>query len=216
MRGSRTLIEGATPRRILALAFAPIVVMLAVGVGAVVLRQEPGDGVLVTATGQGQAVNEPGPTTPPSSFPDTATVPVPAPSVTAPTPPPATTAPAPVAAPSLTPAPPASAPVAEESTSDSSQAQIILANDFTGPVVVNVNGQSYALATGQRLGPVAVTPAPSGNDIIEVSMASEPTCGVGDAQGYFRAGSSYVLRVTTSPGQCLGAPRSPTFAIAAA
>ncbi len=213
MRDFWTLVDGGNWRRVVAVAFAPIVVLVAVGVGAIALGQDSRDGVLVTAAGQGQPVNEPVSSAPASSVPDPTIIPAPVPSVTVPTQPTATPGPVAVAGPLEPPAQAvAPSPVADDSTSESSQAQVTLANQFTGPVVVKVNGQSFTLTAGQRLGPVVVTPAASGNDIIEVGMASEPTCGVGDAQGYFRVGLSYVLTVNSSPGQCLGAP-SPTFAV---
>ena len=75
------------------------------------------------------------------------------------------------------------------------QASVTLVNNFSAAVDLKINGQHWRLNPGQRVGPVGITPAASGNDVIEVTRADTPTCGVGDAQNYFDAGRRYTVSV---------------------
>jgi hypothetical protein len=104
----------------------------------------------------------------------------------------------PTTAPATTVAPPTTTPAV-------TTAAVSLVNSFSGAVKVSVGGQAYTLAPGQVVGPIAVVPAASGNDIISVGEVANPTCGVGDAQKYFYAGLSYQVQITVGTGQCLGA-----------
>jgi hypothetical protein len=89
---------------------------------------------------------------------------------------------------------------------------VTLHNTFAGAVHVNVGGQGYDLAIGQTVGPITLTPAPSGNDLVEVWSAADPSCGVGDTQKYFSAGHSYQLNIVSGPVKCQGAD-GPNFQV---
>jgi len=212
-------LSGAGQRRSV-LAFAAIAVLLLVGVGAVVRNSgRAGDGMLNTATrGGGLDVNSP-----PSDARGTPPPPpVPSPEVTAnavaavnaavaaanqmPATTPPTMADPPMAVPNLPslPGPITSAP--------SGPAMVTLVNEFPGAVSVNLNGTRYSLAGGQSAGPVAVTPSASGNDVVELNTATDPTCGLGDSGGYFRAGRDYVFTVLAGPGNCQDGP-GPSFTV---
>lgn len=88
-------------------------------------------------------------------------------------------------------------------------AQVTIVNTFSGAVKVGVNGTQYQLAPAETRGPLAVTPSPSGNDMVGVTMVSDPTCGMGGARKYFDAGRSYTVTVITQ-ASCLGAPAPAT------
>ncbi|HWC12213.1 MAG TPA: hypothetical protein VG455_13445, partial [Acidimicrobiales bacterium] len=95
-------------------------------------------------------------------------------------------------------------------------AMVTLANNHSGAVTVRLNGQSFQLAPGQIVGPVAITPAPSGNDEVSVSMADEYDCGLGDAMDYFPSGATVRFTVTTSRGLCRSGQPGPDFAVSRA
>ena len=97
----------------------------------------------------------------------------------------------------------------------STPAMVTLANHHSGAVTVGLNGQSFQLAPGQIVGPVAITPAPSGNDDVSVRMADEYDCGLGDAMPYFPPGASVRFTVTTSRGLCRSGQPSPHYVVSA-
>lgn len=96
----------------------------------------------------------------------------------------------------------------------SGPAFVTVVNSYAEAVLLEVNGQKFDLAVGQRVGPVNVIPAPSGNDGIAVTVKATPTCGIGDGMGYFKAGRPYTLTVTTGPGVCtLNGAKGPDFTV---
>lgn len=79
---------------------------------------------------------------------------------------------------------------------------LTVVNSSTSAVTLKVNDRSFSLAPGQKAGPVPITRYAHGNDIIELRLAQEPTCGMGDADGYFPKPGSYLLTIVSSPGSC--------------
>jgi hypothetical protein len=116
--------------------------------------------------------------------------------------------------------PPAgTAPSPGAGAASSSAASVSFVNEYPQAVSVNVNGVATVLGPGQTVGPVAITPAPSGNDTVEIGLVDVPTCGVGDAMGYFEAGRRYRFTVRAGRSPCTVAPDSfpgPDFAVSPA
>jgi archaellum component FlaG (FlaF/FlaG flagellin family) len=196
--------------------------ILSAGVGVVLTRDGSSSTRVLTSAGQGSSAQVEEDTA-------TASVPLP-PSLPAPTVPllppttvaertsttrppsnasPATRSPTPGAQ-DPAPAPPSTTPVA------STSAMVTLVNHHSGAVSVGLNGQSFQLAPGQIVGPVAITPAPSGNDDVSVRMVDETDCGLGDAMSYFPAGASVRFTVTTSRGLCRSGQPAPDYAVSTA
>ena len=183
------------------------------GVGVVVAGQDTPPDRIVIASGEGidpeavtTTVSPPQPPPPPPTVAPTTTV----------APPPASTTSTTVRRATTTtrPAPTTTRPTTPPtSVATASQAMVTLWNNYSEAVQLKVNGVAYELAAGQRVGPVAVTPAPSGNDTIELRLSSNPTCGEGDAMGYFVAGRRYLLTVSVSSGSCSASPTSPKFQV---
>ena len=65
-----------------------------------------------------------------------------------------------------------------------------------------MNGRTVTLAPGERSGPAATITAAHGNDIVEVTLVQEPSCGVGDADRYFPSPGNYTMTISASPGLC--------------
>ncbi|MGH9123646.1 MAG: hypothetical protein ACRDZ8_02830 [Acidimicrobiales bacterium] len=125
---------------------------------------------------------------------------------------PAETTTAPVAATSSTTAPPATTTTTRPVTVVTVLwATVSITNQFGSPVDVNLNGVHYQLTPGQSLLEQHVTPAPSGNDVIELTDLDHPSCGVGDAQGYFVANLWYQLNIVTAKYTCTGVGPGPDF-----
>jgi hypothetical protein len=89
---------------------------------------------------------------------------------------------------------------------------VTLRSSYSDAVTVTVGGQVHNLAPGQVTAPFSVMPAASGNDIIEVTVIAHPTCGDGNAGGYFFSGNTYQLSVLGGGGTCLGIV-GPTFQV---
>lgn len=79
---------------------------------------------------------------------------------------------------------------------------LTVVNSSTSAVTLKVNDRSFALDPGQKTGPVPITRYDHGNDIVELRLTQEPTCGMGDADGYFPRPGSYLLTIVSSPGTC--------------
>lgn len=141
-------------------------------------------GAFAVAPSTTSAPSPPAPVSPPSTSPPTT-----APSTTA------------VAKAAATTTAPATAPPSP-SGARATTATLALINQFSGAVRLEINGTAYNLAAGQEMNGVNIVPAASGNDAIAVTWVDVPTCGVGDAMGYFAAGKSYVLTVFTGLGAC--------------
>lgn len=113
--------------------------------------------------------------------------------------------------------PPTTVPGTTSTTAPPTTAKVSIINRYTGAVQVTVDGHSYTVASQAAVGPVTVTPAASGNDIISVTSVADPTCGVGDAMKYFYAGSSYELQIAAGGGRCTtsnGGITGPSFNVA--
>ena len=194
--------------------------LLTAGVGVALTRDGSSPTRLFTSAGQGSTQVE--------EDLSAATVPLPAPDLPAP---PVPLLPPTTVAETSTIRPPSSAgPVARAPTvpgpdpaptapptapGASTPAMVTVANHHSGAVTVGLNGQSFQLAPGQIVGPVAITPAPSGNDEVSVRMADEHDCGLGDAMGYFPAGASVRVTVTTSRGLCRSGQPGPDYVVSA-
>ncbi|MGI9021953.1 MAG: hypothetical protein ACR2HV_01730, partial [Acidimicrobiales bacterium] len=212
MAGFWHLGDARTGRRRLAAAGTAVVTLVAVTAGVVAYGRGGDDrsGLAMTAVGQGTGVAVPPDLPSPeellaavqaaSAAADAAAPDAPGASAT--TPAEAATMPDPPIAPPVLPGLPGF-PATEPGTD---QALVTLVNDYPGAVTVKLNGQSYALAEGEHVGPVEVTLTPNGNDVVEMALTAEPTCGQGDAGGYFQPGGTYLLTVTAGPGMCMVLP----------
>lgn len=186
--------------RLLAWAVAGLLVAGAVSAGAVAGGQDAADTRIVAAAGQNADGVEVPTTTmfvppvqppvapPPTVFPSTttSTAPRPAPTAAPTTQPPRTT---------TTKAPATAAPVSAGVT-------LNVVNEHTFAVAITVNGRSFTLAPGEQSGPTAITRYAHGNDIVEVRLVQEPSCGMGDAYGYFPSPGGYRMAVVASKGLC--------------
>jgi hypothetical protein len=81
-------------------------------------------------------------------------------------------------------------------------ALVTFVNNFPAAVVVEVNGVKLELGPGEQKAGVRIVPAPSGNDVVSVGWKAVPTCGIGDAMGYFVAGFEFTFTVITGTGRC--------------
>jgi hypothetical protein len=68
-----------------------------------------------------------------------------------------------------------------------------------GKVKVVINGTRHKVAPGDVTPLFPVTPAPTGNDIVQISSLRAPGCGYGTASRYFAARESYRLVVFALP-----------------
>ena len=192
---------GVPVRRLQVLLFGSVASLVVGGlasIGMVHGAEDRARQVVVVAAGQGvETVGLP-----------TTTI-APPPVVAAPvTPPPTPPAPPVTRAPAATtttapPRPPATTAAASTTATPArGPAMVTLVNQHPMEVSVLLNGEPYRLGVGQAVGPVPVTPAPSGNDIVELELVADPTCGTGDAHGLFTAGRAYRFTVVASTGQC--------------
>lgn len=84
-------------------------------------------------------------------------------------------------------------------------ARVTYVNEYPGTVVATLNGATKELKPGERFGPFAVMPAANNNDVVQVHVKDDPSCGVGDADDKLDADKSYTLTVTnTGAGGCAG------------
>ena len=180
----------------------------------VVAAGRPADGVeLPVPLGQvGPPVTPPLFLPPPAADPAPTTTAAPRPTTTAPatTQPPrsTTTKPAPTAttAPTTVTTPPTTAAHATSAT-------VNVVNEHPQAVTVKVNGQTFTLGAGQQSGAVAVARPDHGNDTVEVGLVADPSCGTGDADGYFAKGGSYRLAVVAGRSVCQGGVAGPDVRI---
>lgn len=181
--------------RLLGWLTAGLLVAGAVSAGAVGANNDAADRRVVTAAGAGlDGVDAPTTTTepvpPPTTAPVVSTTTAPAPTTTAAPP---TTAPRPTTTKPKAPA---------TTTTKAAGVSLTVVNQHPFAVKLTVNGRAFTLAPGQQSGPVAITMAAGGNDVVEVTLVQEPSCGTGDAGGYFPKPGNYTLTVTASPGLC--------------
>lgn len=210
--------EGLKPARWLAWATAGLLATGVVSAGTVGGGHGSDGQQIVTAAGRATGgVEVP---TPPSVEP---TTPLVGPPVTPPPPPPSTTTvppPAPTALPAVSiPSPPGTdspvtttttTPVVTSTTATTApaapaRAGLTVVNQHPEALVATVNGLVFALDPGQQSSVVDMALAAHGNDVVEVHLVSDPTCGVGDADRYFPADGRYRLTLTASTGRCRNA-----------
>jgi hypothetical protein len=113
-----------------------------------------------------------------------------------------TTTPAPTAPPTTKAPRPTTTTTRATTTPTAAGVMLTIVNNSPSKVLLKVNGKSFTVEGGQKVGPVPVTRSADGNDIIEMRLAAEPTCGMGDADGYFPKPGSYLLTIESSPGSC--------------
>jgi len=168
--------------------------------------------VVVSAAGQG--VERLGLPTTMTSPPTLVVPPVTAPPPTTPAPPapPVTSAPATTTT-TAAPGSPATTAPPTTATAAGGPAMVTLVNQHGMDVSVTINRQPFQLGPGQVVGPVAVIPASSGNDIVEVNVVADPTCAEGDAHGLFAGGRAYRFTVVAASGNCRGGYPGPGYRV---
>jgi cytoskeletal protein RodZ len=213
--------EPLNKARVLAWLTAGMLVAGIVSVGAVNAENEAEERRVVAA-GQGAdglelpvPLGQSGPpVTPPLFLPPPATDP--APTTTAP-PRPTTTAPTTTQPPRTTTTRPAvtattaptTATTPPTTAAQATSATVNVVNEHPQPVTVKVNGRAFTLGAGQQSGPLSVARSDHGNDTVEVSLVADPSCGMGDADGYFAKGGSYRMAVVAGRSVCQGGVAGP-------
>ena len=190
--------EPVKETRLLAWLTAGLLVAGAVSAGAVSGNNAAEDRRIVSAAGAGVAGVDAPPTTAELVPSPTTVAAVIASTTTAPAPtttaaPPTTKAPRPTTTTTKAPA---------TTTTKASGIRLTVVNQHPSAVKLTVNGRTFALAPGEQAGPVAITPGANGNDVVEVTLAQEPSCGTGDADTYFPRSGSYTMTVVAGPGLC--------------
>ncbi|HUR22605.1 MAG TPA: hypothetical protein VMZ73_01915 [Acidimicrobiales bacterium] len=192
--------EPVKATRLLAWLTAGLLIAGGVSAGAVRASNDGADRRIVSAAGGGVAgVDAPTTTTAEVVLPPTTAAPVPASTTTAPAPTtttravPPTTGPRPTTTTTKAPA---------TTTTKAAGVRLTVVNQHPSAVKLTVNGRSFTLAAGEQSGPVAVTRAANGNDVVEVSLVQEPSCGTGDADTYFPKPGDYTMTVGAGPGLC--------------
>jgi hypothetical protein len=187
--------EPVKATRLLGWLAAGLLVAGAVSAGAVAANNDAADRRVVSAAGAGfGAVDTPTTTAevvPPPTTAASTTTAAPAPTTTAA--PPTTKAPRPATTTTKAPA---------TTTTSATGVRLTVVNQHPSAVKLTVNGRAFTLAPGQQSGPVAITMAPGGNDVVEVALVQEPSCGSGDAGGYFPKPGSYTMTVVAGQGLC--------------
>ena len=208
--------NGVKATRWLAWATAGLLVLGVASAGAVGAHNRSEDRRIVTAAGENASgvdapsttetvVTVPAPTTvaPTTTAPAPATTTTAKPAATT-TAPPTTKAPARTTTTAATAATtPSTSPTSATNpttvTTISGHATVTLANEFTAAFTLTINGRVFTLQPGQQIGPVDLTLAPDGNDVVELRAVSDPQCGIGDAGGYFVAGGRYRMAIVAGP-----------------
>lgn len=216
--------RGALGMRARGLAWAAAGLLAAgvVSAGAIATAAGGADGRIVTAAGDNAGVVDlRSPTTVPvTAEPPTAPSTTPSTAVKPASSPPTTRAAGPVTTPPQSSQPPRStttAPTAPTTTvprtaattttptTVAGRATVTIVSQYAYDVDVILNGQAFRVTAGQSVGPLDIALAANGNDSVEVRVVSAPTCGEGDAGGYFTAGGRF--RLTVVPlGTCGDAP----------
>ena len=210
------LAKGTPSRRGLAWAVAGLLLAGAISAGAVSAANEDSDRRVVAAGGGSAGVDLPTTLAPPSTAPASPPDTEPPPSSTTTPPPPVTTAPSTTRPrPTTTQVPTTTRAPSPSTTSTTAapaagRATVTVVNQFTGAVVVTLNGRVFELASGQQVGPFEMDLVPDGNDSIGVRMVAVPTCGIGDAGGIFGGPGRYRVSIVTGPGTgCHADPAQP-------
>ena len=183
--------EPVKATRLLGWLTAGLLVAGAVSAGAVGTGHPASDRRVVTAAGAGlTGVDAPTTTAELVLPPPTTAAPV-APTTTAT--PPTTKAPRPTTTTTKAPA---------TTTTKAAGVQLTVVNQHPSAVKLTVNGRAFTLAPGQQSGPVGITMAAGGNDVVEVALVQVPSCGTGDAGGYFPKPGRYTMTVVAGQGLC--------------
>ena len=190
--------EPVKATRLLAWLAAGLLVAGAVSAGAVGGSNAAEDRRIVSAAGAGLAGVDAPTTTVEVVPPPTTAAPVVSSTTTAPAPattvaPPTTKAARPTTTTTKGPA---------TTTTKATGVRLTLVNHHPSAVKVTVNGRTFTLAPGEMSGPVGITTESHGNDVVEVTLVSAPSCGTGDADSYFPKPGSYTLTIVASPGLC--------------
>lgn len=119
-----------------------------------------------------------------------------------------TTAPFNPPGPPVTPPTTATTMPAFTTTTITGRATVTIVSQFAYDVDVSINGQPFRVAAGQSVGPLDLAVASNGNDVVEVRVVSQPSCGSGDAGGYMTPGGRFRFTVTNG-GTCGGTPSLP-------
>ena len=182
--------------RLLAWATAGLLAFGAVSAGVVAGRDEGTGGRVVSAAG-GELGGVDAPTTTTEVLPPPTTATSIIASTTTALPPatttPPTTAPRPTTTTTKAPA---------TTTTKAAGVSLTVVNQHPSAVKLTVNGRTFTLAPGEHSGPVAITRAANGNDVVEVFLVQEPSCGSGDADSYFPRPGNYTMTVVAGPGLC--------------
>lgn len=163
----------------------------------VVAAGQAADGVEVPPPPPDVVPDVPPPSIPPSTAatvaPTTTAPPAPKPTTPPTTQPPRTTT-------TKTPVPATTATTS--TTRPAASATVNVVNEYSQAVNVKLNGRAFTLAPGAQSGPVTIPRFDHGNDTVEVSLVSTPTCGMGDAGGYFSNGGSYRVAIIAGTSTC--------------
>jgi hypothetical protein len=176
--------EPVRKTRLLAWLAAAFLIAGVVSAGAVAGRDGDESRVVSAAGVDAQGVEVP------TTVPPTTTT-VPAPTTTAA--PPTTAVPRPTTT---------KAPVTTTTPTTAAGVRLTVVNQHPFAVKLLVNGRTFTVAPGQQVGPTAITRAADGNDIVELSLVAEPSCGSGDADTYFPRPGSYRMTIVASQGLC--------------
>lgn len=189
--------EPVRATRLLAWVTAGLLALGTLSAGVVAGRDDGAGGRVVSAAGgEVDGVDVPTTTTAVRPPPTNAT-PIIASTTTIPPPPttaPTTTAPRPTTTTTKAPA--------TTTTAKATGVSLTVVNQHPSAVKLTVNGRTFTLAPGEQSGPVAITRAANGNDVVEVFLAQEPSCGTGDADSYFPRPGNYTMTVVAGPGLC--------------
>jgi hypothetical protein len=184
--------------RLLAWLTAGLLVAGAVSAGAVSRDNTAQDRRIVTAAGA-DLTGVDAPTTTAAFVPPPTTA-APAVSPTTSAPPPATTAVPPTTKASRPTTTTTKAPAT--TTTTATGVRLTVVNQHPSAVKVTVNGRIFTLAPGDQAGPVVISMAADGNDVVEVTLVQAPSCGTGDADSYFPKPGNYTMTVVAGPGLC--------------
>jgi hypothetical protein len=203
--------------RLLGWATAGLLVAGAVSAGTVGARRTGDDVRIVSAAGNSTGRVDPAPSSTTLAPPFMPTQPTVVPPTTAEPP---TTVPKPVITPATN--PPVKAPVKAPATTTPTTAQpttaqpprttttavttagratVTIVSQYGYDVDVTLNGRVFRVAANATVGPIDLALAADGNDVVEVRVVSRPTCGEGDAGGYFVPGGTFRLTVAAA-GTC--------------
>jgi hypothetical protein len=123
-----------------------------------------------------------------------------------------TATPSPTLAPSAVPTrPPTPRATEPPPPTPKSTVTVLIVNDFSNPVDVELNGVARKGVKPGAQVPVEVTPGEGGHDSVSVRDTVHTGCGAGDGDHYFDLGNSYRMRVYNTGNNCNeGGTRSPS------